>query len=110
MPNKNDLKEEHKEISEPAWHELPIGGLMVKAGSAKEYKTGDWRTERPILDLEKCTSCLLCWIFCPDSSILIEDGKVVGIDYDYCKGCGICAKECPPRVQAISMHPESDFR
>jgi len=25
------------------------------------------------------------------------------IDYKYCKGCGICAEECPPKVKAITM-------
>ncbi|MFP4200641.1 MAG: 4Fe-4S binding protein [Clostridia bacterium] len=40
--------------------------------------------------------CRLCWIYCPDSAIMTnEDGEVVGIDYDHCKGCGICAVECP---------------
>ena len=53
---------------------------------------------------------MTCWILCPDDSILVEDGKVVGIDYDYCKGCGICAAECPPKVQAFDMKRESDFR
>lgn len=95
---------------EPAWHELALGGLMIEPGSAEKYRTGDWRTERPIWDAEKCTSCLLCWMFCPDSSILIEDGKMAGIDYEHCKGCGICAAECPPRVHALDMKPEGDFR
>ena len=31
---------------------------------------------------------------CPDSSILVQDGKMTGIDYDHCKGCGICVHEC----------------
>ncbi|HQE25323.1 MAG TPA: ferredoxin, partial [Candidatus Atribacteria bacterium] len=28
------------------WKELVPGGLIVEAGNAKEYKTGDWRTEK----------------------------------------------------------------
>jgi pyruvate ferredoxin oxidoreductase delta subunit len=32
------------------------------------------------------------------------DGVRVEVNYDYCKGCGICAQECP--VKAISMVPE----
>jgi len=110
MPKTEESLQERTEGQEPTWHELPIGGLMIEPGSAEAYRTGDWRTERPVIDLEKCTSCLLCWMFCPDSSILLENGKVVGVDYDHCKGCGICAKECPPRVSAITMVPEADFR
>ena len=37
------------------------------------------------------SSCLLCVPFCPDSSLPVQDGKLVGIDYHHCKGCGICA-------------------
>jgi pyruvate ferredoxin oxidoreductase delta subunit len=85
------------------WKEIPIAGLIVEAGNAATYETGGWRTFKPIHDAEKCTHCLRCWIYCPDSSIQLEEGKVVGIDYDHCKGCGICARECPPKVKAIEM-------
>jgi len=56
-------------------------------------KTGMWRTERPVLNKDRCTNCLICWIFCPEGTIKRMDDKVE-IDYDYCKGCGICANEC----------------
>ena len=97
-------------LVEKPWNDLPEGGIMPDAGNSVEYNTGDWRTDRPIWDKDKCISCLICWMFCPDSSIKVEDGKVVGIDYDHCKGCGICAEECPPKVHAIEMKPEGDFR
>jgi pyruvate ferredoxin oxidoreductase delta subunit len=84
------------------WKDLPIG-LVLEGGSSEEFETGDWRSEKPIWDEEKCTNCFLCWIYCPDSAIIVKDGKVKGIDYRYCKGCGICAEECPPKVQAITM-------
>jgi len=90
------------------WKELPIGGIIPEAGNAEEYETGSWRTYKPIFDQEKCIHCLLCWVFCPDSSIIVKDGKVVGIDYDHCKGCGICAHECPPKASAIIMKLESE--
>jgi Pyruvate/2-oxoacid:ferredoxin oxidoreductase delta subunit len=35
---------------------------------------------------------------------MVKDGKVTGINYDYCKGCGICAEECP--VKCIAMVEE----
>jgi len=90
------------------WKSMPRGGIIPEAGNAAEYHTGSWRTYRPVWDAEKCIHCLTCWILCPDGSIKVEGGKVVGINYDYCKGCGICAHECPDKVQAISMILESE--
>lgn len=47
-----------------------------------------------------CLACDNCWTLCPDSAVLktrelAEDGSHYVFDYDYCKGCGLCAKECP---------------
>jgi len=81
-------------------------GAIAEAGSMGRLYTGSWRTYVPITDLEKCTHCLICWIFCPDSSVRVEDGKKVGTDLEHCKGCGICAAECP--VGAIEMKLESE--
>ncbi len=46
-----------------------------------------------------CDSCGNCHIFCPDGAVRRdpEDGHL-WIDLDYCKGCGICADECPRAV------------
>jgi pyruvate ferredoxin oxidoreductase delta subunit len=85
------------------WRELPIGGNLYEPGSSLKYKTGSWRIFRPVLDEAKCTRCLLCWIYCPEPSIdRLKDR--VEINYDFCKGCGICAAECP--VKAIQMVEE----
>lgn len=89
------------------WKELPWGGVIPAGGTAREFITGGWRSERPVWDSDKCRSCMSCWLYCPDMAIQAEDGKMVGIDYDHCKGCGICAAVCPPRVAAIKMVPES---
>jgi pyruvate ferredoxin oxidoreductase delta subunit len=40
-------------------------------------------------------------MYCPDGSVLVEDGKILGIKMSHCKGCGICAKSCPK--DAIEM-------
>jgi len=85
------------------WKSLPIGGVVLEAGSSLKYKTGDWRAFRPLVDREKCVNCLLCWIYCPDSAIIRRE-KWVEVNYDYCKGCGICAHECPK--EAIRMVEE----
>jgi len=47
-----------------------------------------------------CLACDNCWTFCPDSAVLktvntASDGSHYVFDYDYCKGCGLCATECP---------------
>lgn len=60
-------------------------------------KTGGWRSLRPVIDKVKCTSCMICWKFCPDACVIINDGKPE-IDLDYCKGCGICAQECSKKA------------
>ncbi|OGS19989.1 MAG: ferredoxin [Elusimicrobia bacterium RIFOXYA2_FULL_39_19] len=81
--------------------DLPIGGKILQAGNAQEYTTGEWRNEKPVLDKSKCINCLFCWIYCPDSSVYVEEGKVTGFDYDHCKGCGICAYMCPKKCIAM---------
>lgn len=86
------------------WRDIPRGGLITEAGNSEHYKTGSWRSLRPIRDEQKCTHCMICWVYCPDSSIIVEEGKMKGIDYDHCKGCGICAAECP--TKAIVMIEE----
>lgn len=90
----------------PGWKDIPIGGMILEAGNSAKYETGTWRSSRPIWDPEKCIQCLTCWIYCPDSSILVENEKMVGIDYFHCKGCGICAHVCPPKDKAITMEIE----
>jgi len=87
-----------------SWRELPIGGVIPGGATPELNKTGSWRSQRPIIDLEKCIQCLMCWLHCPDNSILIKDQKITGVDYDHCKGCGACAAVCP--VKAIEMVPE----
>ena len=87
--------------------EYPLGTLCLEGGNSRDYITGGWRDKRPVWDQEACKNCLLCWIHCPDSSILVEDQKMTGIDLDHCKGCGVCVVECP--FGALEMQLESSF-
>lgn len=66
-------------------------------------KNAGWRNIRPVIDKKKCVGCLQCYLHCPDGVIYKEDGKVA-IDYDFCKGCGICKKICG--IGAIEMEAE----
>lgn len=90
------------------WHELNPGAVILEAGSAAKFKTGSWRAYRPVWIEENCIQCMFCWLYCPDMSVKTEDGKMVGFDYDYCKGCGVCARECPGKKgnKAIVMEEE----
>jgi len=83
--------------------DLPITPLSTPT-IASMGKTGSWRTFRPIIDTKKCTHCLLCWIFCPEGCIGRLEDDMPEINYDYCKGCGVCANEC--RLGAIKMKRE----
>jgi pyruvate ferredoxin oxidoreductase delta subunit len=105
-----DKGEEAGPEKKRGWRELPLGGVITEAGNGKAYATGDWRGSlHPVFDAARCTNCMLCWVYCPDAAIVTVDGKVVGIDYDHCKGCGICAAECPARPQAaIRMVDEGE--
>ena len=69
--------------------------------NAEEYITGGWRSQKPIIDWDKCKQCLLCVPVCPDSCIPVKDMKRGAFDLDHCKGCGICVKSCP--FGAITM-------
>jgi 2-oxoacid:acceptor oxidoreductase delta subunit (pyruvate/2-ketoisovalerate family) len=61
---------------------------------------------RRCLSCGNCFSCDNCYGVCPDNAVikLGANGEPYRFDYDYCKGCGICAAECP--CGAIEMVPE----
>ena len=85
------------------WKDIPIGGLIVDAGNSVEYKTGSWRSYKPITDMDKCIHCLFCWIYCPEDSRKVEGGKLISTDLDFCKGCGICATMCPKKCIEMKL-------
>lgn len=96
---------------EPAKDPFTYAHARVCKGEAG--RTGDWRSHRPVIDHGKCTpsksnkpACYLCWLYCPEG--VIKRGIPVTIDLEYCKGCGICAEECPTR--AIAMVEEKSGR
>ena len=60
---------------------------------------------RRCLSCGNCFECDNCFGVCPDNAVLkLGLGQRYEIDLDYCKGCGVCAAECP--CGAISMVPE----
>jgi pyruvate ferredoxin oxidoreductase delta subunit len=65
--------------------EFPL--MPMSMGSFRVNKTGVWRNIKPIIDNENCIQCGICWKFCPDVAIFIEDEWPV-IDYEFwpCSG------------------------
>jgi pyruvate ferredoxin oxidoreductase delta subunit len=98
------LKWPVKNIEEITWRDLELGGAITEPGSSRFYKTGDWKSFKPVVDKNKCIKCGLCYIFCPDAAIYEDNEGFFVANLDYCKGCGICASEC--YVQCIKMVEE----
>ncbi|MFX1511765.1 MAG: 4Fe-4S dicluster-binding protein [Promethearchaeota archaeon] len=90
--------EEFKNWVKEKWgyKKLPIGG-STPPGTARFFDTGSWASKKPRAIHENCISCLNCYFYCPDNAVtMIEiEGKLKPqFNYEYCKGCGVCASEC----------------
>jgi NADPH-dependent glutamate synthase beta subunit-like oxidoreductase len=60
---------------------------------------------RRCLSCGNCFECDNCYGVCPDNAVIkLGPGEGFRINVDYCKGCGICAQECP--CGAIEMVAE----
>ncbi|HUY19066.1 MAG TPA: FAD-dependent oxidoreductase [Candidatus Binataceae bacterium] len=92
-----------------------IGMLAVAERNAEReieqpLSLGQIETEsRRCFSCGECMACDNCWTLCPDNAVLKTREIAAGgdhyvFDYDYCKGCGLCAHECP--VGYIAMQPE----
>ena len=77
---------------------------ITRTGNSAVRHTGNWRTYRPVIDYAKCTDCMICYAYCPESAMSVEVDGRVRIDYDNCKGCMICMTECP--LKAVSQSIE----
>ncbi len=94
--------------------EKPVSGVATILQEDRPYSpnnsftasVADWRIEKPIFNKDYCIDCQFCWIYCPDISIISRDKKMVGVDYDHCKGCGICVEVCPTNPKSLLMFEE----
>lgn len=99
----------------PAWIDLPVDAAILAAPAvygtltSAKVKTGLWRTQRPVIDYERCRRCWwVCSNFCPDSAIKLRADGSPEIDYEHCKGCMICVAQCPSH--AITAIAEAEAR
>ena len=73
--------------------------LDQRVNSFAEVNMG-YKGEEALTEAERCfncghcIACDNCWLVCPEFAVS-KEGKEYRIDYDYCKGCGICVQECP---------------
>ena len=112
-------------MANTGWDEFEIGAMLRSfdgkiediAGTRQEDRAysqsnsfsasvADWRIEKPIFAKDYCIDCQFCWIYCPDISIIARDKKMIGIDMDHRKGCGICVEVCPTNPKSLLMFPE----
>jgi 2-oxoacid:acceptor oxidoreductase delta subunit (pyruvate/2-ketoisovalerate family) len=86
---------------------------IARRRSTFEEVVGGLDEENALFEARRCMSCGTCFScdncygVCPDNAVLKlgRPGEAYAIDYDYCKGCGICVQECPSG--AIEMVPET---
>ncbi|MFH1415288.1 MAG: phosphoglycerate kinase, partial [Elusimicrobiota bacterium] len=100
------------------YEKLVTGGINVRPGSAFANKTGSWGTQLPVINFAetkiemklegKCINCLKCTKICPDSALIVRDGKLIGVDSDHCKACGLCAVICSK--EAIEMVNKTELK
>ena len=82
---------------------IPYDFVTPVARDLLVIQTSTWRNQRPVTDPKKCWLCGTCWLYCPVQA-RVEASKHMDTLLDFCKGCGICANECP--AGAIAMVPE----
>ena len=98
------------------WDEFEEGAILYSFEEVEERKfhinnstnhsVADWRAIKPVHNADLCIDCQHCWVFCPDASIIPENKKFGYIDYEHCKGCGICVDVCPTNPKSLWMFTE----
>lgn len=103
---KTEVGEEYKErefsIIELKYQEPSISTCTITApGNSSIRRSGEWSIYKPVIDYDKCTKCMICFVYCPDSAITIDKSGLPVVNLDACKGCDICYRECPPKAITI---------
>lgn len=88
----------------PSWQKTPAGAMVEKAGSSRNYATGNWSRQGCEWVKSTCTNCNLCWPVCPHDAIKNDQkGNMIGVDMDKCTACGLCVVACPTRPKSLKI-------
>ena len=87
-----------KKENELTWKDLEIGAIVTEPGNAREYRTGDWRSQKPTYNFTRCIKCGVCQLYCPEGCVEQNADGHFEANMFWCKGCGICSVECPTGV------------
>jgi len=110
-PHVVPFEELNMDYFEPSTKRRESKGLVKKRIKGFGEVTSSLTENTALEEAERCFSCGTCnecencYVFCPDASVIkTEEILSHQVDYDFCKGCGICFSECPRG--AISLKEE----
>jgi 2-oxoacid:acceptor oxidoreductase delta subunit (pyruvate/2-ketoisovalerate family) len=111
-PHVVTFEELNMDYFEPSTRRRESKGLVKKRIKGFGEVTSPFTESIALEEVERCFSCGTCnecencYVFCPDASVIkTEEILSHQVDYDFCKGCGICFSECPRG--AISLKEEA---
>ncbi len=109
-----------REVPKLGYENAPIGGTIYAVGNSRFKDLSTSRTGMiPLFIKDKCTRCGECDLTCPDYCFVWERGKdpktgkdgmvLLGIDYQYCKGCLRCTHICKFGALVPAKEAEQDM-
>jgi pyruvate ferredoxin oxidoreductase gamma subunit len=110
-----NIQPQEKILPSMGWENAPLGGVILNPGNTVlKDNSASRKGLLPRFIAEICYNCGFCDMVCPDFCFVWKvDPKnktapaLMGIDYQYCKGCQKCVLACP--VQALVTVPESEL-
>ena len=83
----NKVRTDISKITEKSpYQDITPGNVVYGGGGAVDFLTGEWRTQTPVIDWDKCVQCLLCAPMCPDSSGLRNLCRLLLLRCNYYEG------------------------
>ncbi|HYD50987.1 MAG TPA: FAD-dependent oxidoreductase [Gemmatimonadaceae bacterium] len=97
-------RDRHAVSRRRSWSHAPDGFAEVNLGLAAEEALAE---AARCFECGVCNECALCMLYCADVAISRDPAGRFAIDLDHCKGCGVCAAECPRGAIMMSLEVPS---